>query len=70
VLKGLIPKGGHIRPISLDGERLLWKNAQKKEKKKSTSEVIKRIIPQRIPKDTTQGWRPWYLLSRVISRHH
>jgi len=29
-----VPSGGHIVPISKLGLRLLWKNLQKKEKKK------------------------------------
>jgi hypothetical protein len=52
------------------GERLLWKNAQKKEKKKSTSDVINRIIPHRIPLATIDVWSPWKVLSRLMSRHH
>jgi len=53
---GVIPVGGHVQPISGVGERLLWKNAQKNAKKKSTSEVIKRIIPQRRPDVTYDVW--------------
>jgi hypothetical protein len=48
-LKALIPSGGQRLPISTLGERLLWKNAQKKEKKKRTSETINKIMPQRNP---------------------
>jgi hypothetical protein len=51
-LKGEIPRGGHCIPISIVGAKLLWKNAQKNEKKNKTSEVINRIIPQRIPPAT------------------
>lgn len=69
-LKGLIPEGGHNNPISIVGERLLWKNAQKKEKKNRTSEVIKRIMPQRNPLETTLECNPWNAPSREISRHH
>lgn len=32
-LNTTIPFGGHIEPMSIAGERLLWKNAQKKSKK-------------------------------------
>jgi len=28
-----IPRGGHVRPNSIEGARLLWKKAQKKGKK-------------------------------------
>src|SRR5580698_7704602 len=52
------------------GDRLLWKKAQKKEKKKSTSDVINRIIPHRIPLATIEVWSPWKVLSRLMSRHH
>lgn len=48
-LIGLIPVGGQDTPSSMVGARLLWKNAQKKAKKKQTSEVIKSIIPYRSP---------------------
>lgn len=40
-----IPKGGQIQPISTDGDKLEWKNAQKKEKKNITSETINKAIP-------------------------
>lgn len=40
-----MPAGGHMVPSSTAGVNLLWKKAQKKEKKNKTSEVIKRIIP-------------------------
>jgi hypothetical protein len=45
----LIPFGGQIIPISTAGAILLLKNLQKNDRKKNTSEVIKRIIPQRNP---------------------
>jgi hypothetical protein len=48
-LNGLIPFGGQSIPISTAGASLLWKNLQKNDRKKNTSEVIKRIIPQRNP---------------------
>jgi len=69
-LKGMIPEGGQKEPISRVGESLLWKKAQKKEKKNNTSEVINKIMPQRKPLITCKVWRPWKVLSRVISRHH
>jgi len=52
------------------GERLLWKNAQKKEIKKNTSETINKIIPQRNPIVTGNVCNPWKVPSREISRHH
>jgi hypothetical protein len=51
-LNGIIPLGGHHTPISRVGDRLLWKKAQKKEKKNIISEVMNRIIPHLRP-DTT-----------------
>jgi len=42
---GFIPVGGQVTPISTLGASLLWKKAQKKAKKKQTSEVMNRIIP-------------------------
>lgn len=66
----IIPIGGQILPISIFGERLLWKNIQKKETKKSTSEEIKSNIPIRSPSITLILWYPWKELSREMSRHH
>jgi hypothetical protein len=46
--KGLIawiPTGGQIAPNSIAGPKELWKKAQKKEKKKQTSERINNNIP-------------------------
>jgi hypothetical protein len=68
-LKGDTPIGGQTPPISGVGDRLLWKNAQKNEKKNKTSERINRIIPHRIPCATDEVCCPWRVLSRVMSRH-
>jgi hypothetical protein len=57
-LKGIIPVGGQVEPSSIVGDNLLWKNAQKNEMKKNTSETIKRIIPQRNPLVTFLVCRP------------
>ena len=51
-----IPWGGHIVPISMAGAKLLWKNAQKKEKKKQTSEAINNNIPNFNPFLTMWVW--------------
>jgi hypothetical protein len=48
-LIGVIPTGGHVHPNSIVGASLLWKNAQKKAKKKQTSERMNRSIPYRRP---------------------
>jgi hypothetical protein len=69
-LKGVIPVGGHIDPNSIVGDSLLWKNAQKKDTKNKTSEIINRIIPHRSPVVTLLVCMPWYVPSRVMSRHH
>ena len=52
------------------GDRLLWKNAQKNETKNRISETINRIIPHRSPFVTIFVCSPWYVPSRVTSRHH
>jgi len=57
-LIGSIPVGGHEHPISGVGANLLWKKAQKKEKKNITSEAMNKIIPQRIPRCTGDVWWP------------
>lgn len=69
-LNGLILVGGQISPSSIVGFKLLWKKAQKKEKKNKTSETIKRIIPHLSPVTTFIVWRPCIVPSREISRHH
>jgi hypothetical protein len=53
-LKAKIPAGGHSFPSSIFTARLLWKKAQKKLKKKNTSEIINKIIPQRNPNSTIE----------------
>jgi hypothetical protein len=58
-LKGLIPRGGHSWPISIDGAREEWKYAQKNEMKKKISEIINKIIPNRRPLYTDNVWDPW-----------
>lgn len=52
-LNGLMALGGHLCPISMVGEILLWKKAQKKEIKKKISEAINKIIPVFRPFITT-----------------
>ena len=66
----LIPTGGQTMPISAVGAKEEWKNAQKKEKKKSTSLTIKRSIPIFRPSTTKEVWCPWKADSRDTSRHH
>ena len=53
--KGLIaaiPTGGQTLPTSTLGLKDAWKKAQKKAKKKNTSEQIKSTMPRRIPLST------------------
>lgn len=65
-----IPVGGQTSPTSTVGESLMWKYAQKKEKKNITSEVMNKIIPHRILFWTEYEWCPWRVASRLTSRHH
>jgi len=69
-LKEVTDRGGHIWPNSMVGEILLWKKAQKKDKKKNTSEVINKIIPVFKPFITMNECCPWLEASRWMSRHH
>jgi len=66
----LTPRGGHLTPKSGVGEILLWKNAQKNEKKNKISDTIKKITPNLIPIITFIGWEPSKFDSRNTSRHH
>ena len=54
--RGLTPIGGHITPISTEGDKLLWKKAQKKEKKKRTSDTINSKNPIFNPLTVTLVW--------------
>lgn len=69
-LNGLIPKGGQSWPISNEGAKEEWKYAQKNDKKKKISEIMKRIMPKRILMYTKNVWKPWNVDSRITSRHH
>lgn len=69
-LKAWIPIGGQALPISTAGAKLLWKKAQKKDKKNKTSEQINKIIPHRKPTPTKLVCKPWKVPSRTTSRHH
>jgi len=50
--------GGQQEPRSIVGFNLLWKKAQKKEKKNNTSDKINKIIPHRKPLTTLIVWYP------------
>jgi hypothetical protein len=69
-LNGKMDAGGHVCPISMFGEILLWKNAQKKEKKNSTSDVMNRIIPICRPLVTIARWLPCAAVSDETLVHH
>ena len=69
-LNRLIPVGGQVDPSSIVGDSLVWKNAQKNNKKSKTSETINRIIPHRSPFVTVFVCNPRYVPSRVTSHHH
>jgi len=64
-----IPIGGQADPSSTLGDNLAWKKAQKNERKKKTSEVINKSIPQRNPVTTIFVCNPCNVPSREISRH-
>ena len=69
-LIGVIPTGGHMLPNSNVGCNEEWKKAQKKAKKKNTSDLMNKSIPMRIPFSTFMVCLPWKVASRVTSRHH
>lgn len=69
-LNDIMDMGGHVCPNSTVGEILLWKKAQKKEVKNSTSDAMNRIIPVFRPFITSSEWHPWDDDSRWMSRHH
>jgi len=48
-LNGWIPVGGQVDPISIVGDSLVWKNAQKNDTKNRISDTMNRIIPHRSP---------------------
>ncbi len=68
--KGLIPLGGHITPISTEGAKLLWKKAQKKDKKNNISETINKIKPNFNPDTANLVWKPWKVDSLITSFNH
>lgn len=69
-LNGLIPEGGHCIPISMEGDKLQWKKAQKNDRKNITSDMINKIIPHFILLITFFVCNPWNVDSRITSRHH
>jgi hypothetical protein len=69
-LNTTIEVGGHWAPTSIVVFNLLWKKAQKNEKKNKISETINKIIPHRIPCVTFMVCKPWKEASRETSRHH
>jgi len=68
-LKVLIPEHGQFWPMKISGERDEWKNVQKNDKKKNTSDVIKSIIPIFSPTKTSLVCRFSKVDSRTMSRH-
>jgi len=65
--RGSIPIGGHITPISIAGDKLLWKKAQKKLKKNKTSETINKRNPIFRPATAAFVWKPWNVASLTTS---
>lgn len=68
--KAFIPVGGQLTPISIEGDKLLWKKAQKKEKKNKISETINNINPSFKPYRTEEVWNPSIFDSVWISVNH
>jgi len=67
--RAVIPSGGHATPNSKEGERALWKYAQKIEKKTSTSVPMNIVIPWLRARFTSNVWSPASVASSAISRH-
>lgn len=65
--KGSIPTGGHITPNSTEGDKLLWKKAQKKLKKNKTSDNINNKNPIFKPVTADLVWNPWNVASLITS---
>lgn len=65
-----ISAGGQIPPIKIDGQRVKWKKAQKKEKKNIISEAINSFIPNKILSWTLKVWLPSKVASVTISESH
>jgi len=53
-----VPIGGHNVPISMLGDKALWKNVQKIAKKKRASETINNPTPKFKPLCTANVWLP------------
>jgi hypothetical protein len=56
--KVLMPSGGQILPIQIDGIREKWAKAQKIEKNSKISEIINKIKPIRKPSCIAVVWFP------------
>ena len=65
----VIPTGGHMLPTSTVGTSALWKNAQKNDIKKHTSDIINHNIPIFNPFWTTNVCNPKYVPSLITSLH-
>ena len=66
----MIPWGGQTPPISMAGDKLEWKKAQKILKKANTSLTINRITPIVNPFCTSNVWLPRYVPSVITSLNH
>lgn len=65
-----VPIGGHSVPISMLGDKALWKNVQNIAKKKRASETINNPTPKFNPLCTAEVWLPRYVASAMISLNH
>jgi len=66
-LTASIPIGGQWAPISIVGDKALWKNAQKIAKKNNASETINKATPMFKPLWTARVWLPKYVASLITS---
>lgn len=65
-----VPIGGHNVPISMLGDKALWKKVQNIAKKKRASDTINNPTPKFIPLCTAKVWLPKYVASAMISLNH
>ena len=62
-----MPIGGQWAPISIVGDRALWKKAQNIAKKNNASETINKATPIFKPLCTARVWLPKYVASLITS---
>lgn len=65
----LIPYGGHMAPIQIDGDKLKWKKARNNAKKNMTSDAINSNMPKLILFWTALVWLPSTVPSVITSEN-